>query len=235
MGCGSSKKVNQADELRNFALANHLYSILGITPVSEDVERYVTRLRSQGFDSPEDLDKLTIAALDAGPFFFKKGHLLRVEESRKNKELEEPDTLKEVDANGKRPTINQMNDRATDGDAEENTALAAHLSAILGIKRPSAVVSSYVTQLCSDGCDSPQDLDDLTIDELAGDPFNFKRLHLKKVSVRLCLRPLVCVCVLYTVKCFREQTVNNQIVCSWKGKGLVHISCWCAFKVVSCV
>ena len=107
MGCGSSssrKTVNQAEELRNFALANHIYSILGIAPVSEDVAQYVMRLRSEGYDSPNDLDKLSIATLGAEPFFFKKGHLLRVEQSRKITETMEQGTLKEIDATGMHPT-----------------------------------------------------------------------------------------------------------------------------------
>ena len=175
MGCGSSKKVNQAEELRNFALANHLYYVLGITPVSDDVVRYVAHLRSEGFDSPDDLDKLTIATLEAKPFFFKKGHLMRIEESRKNKELKDPDTSKEADANGKRLPIDQVNERAKHADEECNTTLAAHISAILGIKPASADVRGYVIALRAEGFDTPDDLDNLAIEKL--EAFSFKEGH----------------------------------------------------------
>ena len=62
-----------------------------------------------------------------------------------------------------------------------NTRLAKHLSTILGIKAKSPDIVQYVAWLRSEGCDAPEDIDDLTIEELADEPFNFKRLHLKKV------------------------------------------------------
>ena len=68
MGCGSSRSDHiRAEIQRNSALADHLYSILGLEPVSKDVAEYVARLRAEGFDSPEDLDQLAIAKLAAKP------------------------------------------------------------------------------------------------------------------------------------------------------------------------
>ena len=74
-------------------------------------------------------------------------------------------------------------------DSKCNSALDTHLSAILRIEPGSADVARYVLALRSVGCDSPEDLGELTVDELAWEPFNFKRLHLTKVrSVEIGLR-----------------------------------------------
>ena len=66
-------------------------------------------------------------------------------------------------------------------DSKCNSALDTYLSAILRIEPGSADVARYVLALRSVGCDSPGDLGEITVDELACEPFNFKRLHLTKV------------------------------------------------------
>ena len=77
MGCGSSR-VPQAEDTRKAALAAHLYSILGITPVSEIVETYVIQLKSEGWDTPDDFDELPVDELCQEPFNFRPGHLKKV-------------------------------------------------------------------------------------------------------------------------------------------------------------
>ena len=66
-------------------------------------------------------------------------------------------------------------------DSKCNSAMDAYLSAILRIEPGSADVTRYVIALRSVGCDTPEDLGELTVDELAWEPFNFKRLHVTKV------------------------------------------------------
>ena len=84
---------HRANDKRNAALAAHLCSILDIEPASKDITQYVTQLRLEGFDNPSDLDHVAIANLEAHPFKFKQGHLLKIERSRqreKPKELTAP-------------------------------------------------------------------------------------------------------------------------------------------------
>ena len=68
-------------------------------------------------------------------------------------------------------------------EAKCNFVLAMHLSAILGIEAGSADILRYVARLRSEGCDGPDDFDELasTVDDLSGGPFHFKRFHLTKV------------------------------------------------------
>ena len=67
-------------------------------------------------------------------------------------------------------------------DTQIDAALASYVSAILGIAPQSTEIKWYVTNLRFEGCDTPADFDDLTLDELKDPPFNFKRLHLKKLA-----------------------------------------------------
>ena len=160
MGCGSSRNAN---DTVNATLAAHLASVLGLDAVSDDVARYVQQLRSEGFDAPEDLAKLSGATLEA--FNFKQGHLLKMVESQK-KIAYSLAKAKKAEANDK-----------------INAALADHLASILGLDAVSDDVALYVAQLRSEGCDTPRDLDALRFDnQLADEPFNFKRLHLKKIG-----------------------------------------------------
>ena len=62
-------------------------------------------------------------------------------------------------------------------------ALSSHISAILGIPPMHPDVQQFVSSCTSEGCYTPDDFDELTIDELTQAPFNLKRLHLKKVRV----------------------------------------------------
>lgn len=70
-------------------------------------------------------------------------------------------------------------------EAKCNYVLAMHLSAILGIEAGSADILRYVARLRLEGCDGPDDFDELVstlaIDDLSGGPFQFKRFHLTKV------------------------------------------------------
>ena len=63
-----------------------------------------------------------------------------------------------------------------------DSALASHLSAALAIDPESLEIKQYVSLLRSDGCDTAADFDDMTIDDLKGEPFCFKRQHLKKIA-----------------------------------------------------
>ena len=75
----------------------------------------------------------------------------------------------------------------TEADNKRDVLLGAHIYAILCIKPISADVTKYVARLRAEGCDTPDDFDDLTVEELSNEPFSFKRLHLKKVSAHLYL------------------------------------------------
>ena len=61
-------------------------------------------------------------------------------------------------------------------------AIVAHLARILQIPEEETVIKQYTAALRSEGCDAPEHFDDLTVDELREEPFNFKRLHLKRVA-----------------------------------------------------
>ena len=60
--------------------------------------------------------------------------------------------------------------------------LLSHLARILQIPEDDPDIKQYAAALRSEGCNTPEDFDDLTNDELKEVPFNFKRLHLKKVA-----------------------------------------------------
>ena len=186
MGCGSSR---QADIECNSVLANHLSDILGIRPGSAVVQRYVTQLRSEGFDTPDDLDTIAVATLETAPFHFKQGHLLKIALSRTEKEPKhKPNYRGHL---GQLPTVLRTrssaladfsNAEVEHADGDRDAFLAAHLSSILSIEPASADVTRYVARLRAEGYDTPEDIDGLTISELVDGPFNFKRLHAKKVA-----------------------------------------------------
>jgi hypothetical protein len=70
-------------------------------------------------------------------------------------------------------------------------ALSSHISAILGlgsVRTPEVIM--YVSALRSEGWDIPEDFDDLTVDDLKNEPFNFKNGHLKKVRFVPRVHPL---------------------------------------------
>ena len=50
------------------------------------------------------------------------------------------------------------------------------------LHREESIIRQYAAALRSEGCDSADDFNDLTLDELKEAPFSFKRLHLKKVA-----------------------------------------------------
>lgn len=215
MGCGSSRHetLDWAETRRNSALADYLSSILGIEPTSKDVVEYVKRLRAGGFDTPEDVDTLAVGTLNAAPFNFKHGHLLKITQSRTRARPPQPDNAEGVDAfaasrerfgrtqrqfspgttnvyqheagwataNTTRFQAHRANALAQQADEDCIAALTAHIASMLGTALASADVKRYVARLRSEGCETPDDVDALTVDELAEEPFNFKRLHIKKV------------------------------------------------------
>ena len=202
MGCGSSRghvsqeeetdarehASNQAEEAEakcNAALAAHLSAILGIEAVSDTVVRYVAQLRSEGCDTSNDFKDLTADELAGDPFNFKRLHVQKVAVSWQKEELTQaegvagsPDAVTTT-----RPStqVDETSAKAKQADNECNTTLSKHLSLIFGIPPASADINNYLSGLRSEGCDTPQDFDGLPIDELAWEPFNFKRLHLQKV------------------------------------------------------
>lgn len=58
-------------------LACHLSSILNIPEGNQTIKTYVTALQEEGYDNPEDFDRLTLLELEGG-FVFKKGHVKKV-------------------------------------------------------------------------------------------------------------------------------------------------------------
>ena len=97
MGCGSSKpeRLLQQEEEGNesgaaareeesarfatiSALTSHLSGALGLPAAHPDVKRYASTLDSEGWDTPDAFDDLTIENLKEAPFNFKPGHLKRV-------------------------------------------------------------------------------------------------------------------------------------------------------------
>lgn len=78
MGCGSSR-VSTFDE----ALFLHLSRVLGMPKDHLVIKQYVASLRSEGWDTPEDFDALSLDELKCEPFCFKAGHLKKVDRSRK--------------------------------------------------------------------------------------------------------------------------------------------------------
>eukprot|EP00729_Bicosta_minor_P017976 gene17976-16053_t len=66
----------------DFVLASHISAVLGIDPSSPEIKKYVSVLRHQGWDTPDDFDELSTDELKAEPFFFKPGHLKKVTRSR---------------------------------------------------------------------------------------------------------------------------------------------------------
>ena len=77
----ANAEAKRAEGERNSALETHLYSILGLKPVADDVTRYVSALRAGGYDTPEDLDEMTVEDLAGKPFNFKKMHIQKVRDS----------------------------------------------------------------------------------------------------------------------------------------------------------
>ena len=74
---------------------------------------------------------------------------------------------------------------ATDRVAQisvHDEALFSHLARVLQIAKDEPVIKQYAAALRAEGCDNPDEFDDLTLDELKEEPFSFKRLHLKKVA-----------------------------------------------------
>ena len=61
-------------------------------------------------------------------------------------------------------------------------ALLAYLARVLQVPKSEPVIIHYAAALRSEGWDTPDDFDDLTIEELKGEPFCFKAGHLKKVA-----------------------------------------------------
>ena len=66
------------------------------------------------------------------------------------------------------------------------SALAIHLADCLGLNPAHAEIQRYVSALNAEGWDLPDDLDNLTIEELKKEPFSFKPGHLKKVRESCC-------------------------------------------------
>ena len=185
MGCGSSRNATQvgnhdhaeatkAEDNCNAHLSAHLSTVLGIDKASTDVARYVMQLRSHGCDRPEDMDSMSIDELAEEPFNFKVLHLTKVTRSR------------------------QKNAEASQADAKRSDTLAAYFYSILG--EASEDVARYVTQLRSQGYNTPEDINYLSVEELARKPFNFKSLHVKKVRTA-CLSS-TCACVRAFVRTF---------------------------------
>ena len=79
MGCGSSTVVKNSteDNEDGSLLACHLSSILNIPEGDQSIKTYVTALREEGYDNPEDFDGLTLLELE-GRFVFKEGHVKKV-------------------------------------------------------------------------------------------------------------------------------------------------------------
>ena len=80
-------------------------------------------------------------------------------------------------------------DTSTVKDGEDEigqlaNALAEYLALALDVSPTHPEILRYVAALNSEGWDKPTDFDDLTVDELRADPFNFKAGHLKKVRRR---------------------------------------------------
>lgn len=116
MGCGTSSLADpgtiaanttttKGDDRRKAVLAAHLSAILGIEPESADVTRYVSLLRADGCDAPEDLEVFSIDDLKEAPFNFKRVHLLKVEKSRRDAGKGNADEANDADSRGKSPSI----------------------------------------------------------------------------------------------------------------------------------
>ena len=69
-----------------------------------------------------------------------------------------------------------------DANIELDVALAAYLSAILGIAPKCREVQLYVSALRAEGCYTSEDFEEIPVDELKEEPFCFKRLDLKKIA-----------------------------------------------------
>ena len=190
MGCGSSRArgnvSNQAEEAEakyNAALAAHLSAILDIAAVSDTVVRYVAQLRSEGCDTPNDFQGLAADELAGDPFNFKRLHVQKLALSRQREELTQAEGVVENRVAAPAAQVDRIRSQAKQVDTKVNTTLAKHLSLIFGISPASADINNYLSYLRSEGCDTPKDFQGLTADELAEDPFNFKRLHVQKVAL----------------------------------------------------
>lgn len=94
MGCGLSKAggispvvangtgESDANAQIDSVLAAHISAVLGIVPESTEIKKYVAVLRSEGWDTPDDFDRLTPDELKLEPFCFKGGHAKKVAWSR---------------------------------------------------------------------------------------------------------------------------------------------------------
>jgi hypothetical protein len=68
----------EAEDEYSTLLAAHLCRVIQLKPTSAVIQGYVSVLRSEGYDTPNDLNDLSAAMLQAEPFNFKRGHLNKV-------------------------------------------------------------------------------------------------------------------------------------------------------------
>ena len=94
MGCGSSKPTSK---LLDAALASHIAAAIGIAAEYPEIQQYVSALRSEGWDTPEDFDDLSLDELKREPFCFKPGHLKKVARSRTKGGVPVPPAIAEAD------------------------------------------------------------------------------------------------------------------------------------------
>ena len=89
-------------------------------------------------------------------------------------------------------------------DAADKTALASHLSTILGSNCANGVIEQYCAALQLEGFDDPEQFDNLAIDELMEGPLNFRRGHLQKVVILRSTpnKPNICTSRLIGTQCF---------------------------------
>ena len=193
MGCGSSKgaPINRASALLDTALASHVAAIIGIAKENPEIVQYVSALRTEGWDTPDDFDSLAVEKLKDKPFCFKPGHLHKVVVSRATGAGGGEDTATAGGGNeGAGKIANAAGDALVvpaskhggDASALLDNALASHIAAALQIAQENPEIVQYVSALRTDGCDTPTHFDDLTVEELSEEPFCFKRLHLKRVA-----------------------------------------------------
>ena len=82
MGCGSSKTAAERARV-TLALSSHVSAILGLQQIHPEIQQYVSALNSEGYNTPDDFEDLTVDELREEPFCFKAGHLKKVTRSRK--------------------------------------------------------------------------------------------------------------------------------------------------------
>ena len=112
-------------------------------------------------------------------------------------------------------------------DDADNAALASYLAAILDSNCPKGVIDQYVAALQSEGFDGPEQFDSLTTDELAGDPFKFKRGHLQKVILLLLLLDLIQQhpCILKDLRTVVPRAVQNVLTHTIAIHSFRHFDC----------